>query len=68
MIHIEIGVGSAYEQNDDVVLVPVLKGALLTASGEALKNIVPEVIDDVLQTSTIWGNTGTSYPLYRLQG
>ncbi|MDQ6974767.1 MAG: M17 family peptidase N-terminal domain-containing protein, partial [Mariprofundaceae bacterium] len=68
MIHIEIGVGSVYEQNDDVVVVPVLQEAVLTASGEALKNMQPDVMNDVLQPSSYWEKRGASYGLYRLEG
>ncbi|MBL1353686.1 MAG: leucyl aminopeptidase [Zetaproteobacteria bacterium] len=68
MINIEIGVGSAHEQVDDGVVLPVLKGGVFTASGENLRNMQTEIMDDVLKTRDIWGNQGEYYPLYRLQG
>jgi len=68
VINIEIGVGLAHAQVDDVVVLPVLKGGVLTSSGETLKNMQLEIMDDVLKTNDIWGNQGEFYALYRLQG
>jgi len=68
MINITIAVGSAQAQTDDVVVLPVLKGGILTPSGEALRGLQEDVLNDVLANTHTWKKSGESLSLYRLQG
>jgi len=68
MIELNVKVGSAHTQRDDAVVLPLLDGRKLTASGQALQQASGEVLPNFLKKFDCLGSFGSSRTLYDVEG
>ncbi|MDQ6960190.1 MAG: M17 family peptidase N-terminal domain-containing protein, partial [Mariprofundaceae bacterium] len=68
MIDITVKAGHAHKQHDDAVVLPLLKGRKLTASGTALQQATGNALSAFLRKQDIDGTFGRSRTLYEVDG
>jgi len=68
MIELNVKVGSAHTQRDDAVVLPLLDGRKLTASGQALQQATGDVLSNFLEKCDCMGSFGSSRTLYDVEG
>ena len=68
MINITVKAGSAAKQRDDAVLLPLLEGRKLTASGSDLQQATGKALSAFLRKFDLGGEFGESGTLYDVEG
>ncbi len=68
MIEVNVKAGHADKQRDDAVVMPLLHGRKLTASGEALQAATGKVLPSFLRKFDCMGTFGGSRTLYDVEG